>query len=68
MSILQQPTLFDIDFLAQLDCHERHAEIFSPIDFTPFLRLFDKQTCIGPPISVNYEAAIRAFITRFLKR
>jgi transposase len=66
MTIIQQPTLFDFDILTQLDVHERHAEIFSPIDFGPLLRLFQKVTDVGAPISVNYDATIRSIIARRL--
>jgi len=34
MSIIQQPTLFDIDYLEKLDIQEKYKEIFSPIDWT----------------------------------
>lgn len=67
MTIVQQPTFIDIEVLMQLDIKERHAEIFSPIDFTPVLNLFQKDKTIGAPISLNYEAAIRALISRLIE-
>ncbi|GMA08350.1 hypothetical protein GCM10025886_15010 [Tetragenococcus halophilus subsp. flandriensis] len=42
MSIIQQPTLFDIDYLEKLDIQEKYKEIFSPIDWTKVLDLFQK--------------------------
>lgn len=67
MSIIQQPTLFDLDILSQLDVTERHAEIFSLIDFLPLVQLFQKENKVGAPITLNYEAAIRALISRYLE-
>ncbi|MHC5227822.1 transposase [Enterococcus sp. LJL99] len=67
MSIIQQPTLFDIDFLAQLDCPNRYAELFSPIDFYPILTLFQKENPVGPPIEINYKACVCALVARFIE-
>lgn len=67
MFIIQQPTFIDIEILEKLDIIERHAEIFSPIDFYPVLALFQKDNRLGAPISLNYEAAVRALITRYIE-
>lgn len=67
MTIIQQPTFIDIEILMQLDVKERHAHLFSPIDFYPMLLLFQKETHVGAPITLNYEAAIRAMITRYIE-
>ncbi|MBO0475326.1 hypothetical protein IGL98_003111 [Enterococcus sp. DIV0840] len=67
MTIIQQPTFIDIEILIQLDVKERHAHIFSPIDFYPMVLLFQKETHVGAPITLNYEAAIRAMITRYIE-
>ncbi|MGM0124148.1 hypothetical protein IGI37_001522 [Enterococcus sp. AZ194] len=68
MTIIQQPTLFELDILASLDVKERHAEIFSPIDFLKLTSLFKKDTAVGTPITVNYASTIRAVLTRFLEK
>lgn len=68
MTIIQQPTLFDIDYLEQLTIQERHQEIFSPLDFSKILVLFQKEKRVGAPIKVNYEACLRAIVTRYLER
>lgn len=68
MNIIQQPSLFDIDYLASLDIKERHQEIFSPINFTKITYLFSKNKAVGAPIKVNYNAALRALITRYIER
>lgn len=57
MAIIQQPTLFDLEILEQLDIEEKYLEVFSPL-----LWLFQKEKAVGAPLSVNYEAAIRALI------
>jgi transposase len=67
MSIVQQPTLFDIDILMQLDIKERFSEIFSPIEFGRILTLFQKENSVGAPITVNYEACFRAITARYLE-
>uniref|UniRef100_UPI003DA59B85 transposase n=1 Tax=Tetragenococcus halophilus TaxID=51669 RepID=UPI003DA59B85 len=64
MSIIQQPTLFDIDYLEKLDIQEKYKEIFSPIDWTKVLDLFQKDSNIGPSITVNYEALLRSLMVR----
>lgn len=64
MSIIQQPTLFDIDYLEKLDIQEKYKEIFSPIDWTKALDLFQKDTKVGPSITVNYEAVLRSLMAR----
>lgn len=67
MSIVLQPTLFDIDYLLELDVNERYTEIFSPINFGPILRLFQKDSEVGAPITVNYEACFRAIVVRYIE-
>lgn len=67
MAIIQQPTLFDLEILEQLDIEEKYVEIFSPLDLSPLLGLFQKEKAVGAPISVNYEAAIRALIISYLE-
>lgn len=67
MAIIQQPTLFDLEILEQLDIEEKYVEIFSPVDVSPLVGLFQKETSVGAPLSVNYEAAIRALIVSFLE-
>ena len=67
MSIVLQPTLFDIDYLLELDVNERYAEIFSPINFSPIHRLFQKDSEVGAPITVNYEACFRAIVVRYIE-
>ena len=67
MAIIQQPTLFDLEILEQLDIEEKYVEIFSPLEFSPLVGLFQKETSVGAPISINYEAAIRALIISFLE-
>lgn len=67
MSIIQQPTLFDLHILEQLDIEEKYFEIFSPLDFSPLVGLFQKDSSVGAPITVNYEASIRALIISYLE-
>ncbi|MGM0110188.1 transposase [Enterococcus sp. DIV0187] len=67
MSIIQQPTLFDTYVLEQLDIEEKHQKIFSPLELLPLVQLFQKETKVGPPITVNYEAAIRALLVSYLE-
>ena len=67
MTIIQQPTFIDIEILMTLDIKERHAQIFSPIDFYPIISLFQKENQRGAPVSINYEASIRAMITRYIE-
>lgn len=67
MTIIQQPTLFDMQILEQLDIEDKYFEIFSPLDFTPLIGLFQKDKSVGAPISVNYEAAIRSLVVSFLE-
>lgn len=67
MTIIQQPTFIDLEILMQLDIKERHAEIFSLIDLDPILALFQKEKKVGAPLSLNYEAAFRSIISRFLE-
>jgi len=64
MSIIQQPTLFDIDYLEKLDIQEKYKEIFSPIDWTKVLDLFEKDSNVGPSITVNDEALLRSLMAR----
>lgn len=40
MAIIQQPTLFELEILEQLDIEEKYLEIFSPLDLSPLLWLF----------------------------
>lgn len=68
MSIIQQPTLFDIDYLEKLDIQEKYKEIFSPLDWTKVLNLFEKDSRIGPSITVNYEAVLRSLMVRIDER
>ena len=65
MSIIQQPTLFDMQILEQLDIEEKYFEIFSPLDFSPLVGLFQKEKSVGAPITINYEAALRALVVSF---
>lgn len=62
MTIIQQPTLFDIHILEKLEIEEKYQEIFSPLELSPLVALFQKETKVGPPITVNYEASIRALL------
>lgn len=64
MSIIQQPTLFDIDYLEKLEIQEKYLEIFSPLDWTKILTLFEKDSRVGPSIKVNYEAVLRSLMAR----
>ena len=68
MSIIQQPTLFDIDYLEKLDIQEKYKEIFSPLDWTNVLNLFQKETRVGPSITVNYEALLRSLMVRIMEK
>lgn len=68
MSIIQQPTLFDIDFLENLEIQEKYAQIFSPLVWDKLLALFDKETSVGPPVTVNYEAVLRSIVARFYEK
>lgn len=47
MTIIQQPTLFDMQILEQLDIEDKYFEIFSPLDFTPLIGLFQKDKSVG---------------------
>ena len=67
MAIIQQPTLFDLEILEQLDIEEKYLEIFSPLDLSPLLWLFQKEKAVGALLSVNYEAAVRALIISYLE-
>lgn len=67
MSIIQQPTLFDLEILEQLDIEQEYFELFSPLDFSPLLGFFQKEKSVGAPITVNYEAAIRALVISYLE-
>ena len=67
MAIIQQPTLFDLEILEQLDIEQKYLELFSPLDFSPLLRFFQKEKAAGAPITVNYEAAIRALVVSYLE-
>ncbi|MGG5372763.1 transposase [Enterococcus sp. AZ196] len=67
MSIIQQPTLFDLQILEQLDIKEKYLTIFSPLDLSPLVFLFQKNTLVGAPITVNYEAAVRALLVSYLE-
>lgn len=67
MSIVQQPTLFDLQILEQLDIEEKYLAIFSPLDLSSLVFLFQKDTSVGAPITVNYEAAVRALLVRYLE-
>ncbi|THB60637.1 DDE transposase, partial [Vagococcus silagei] len=40
MSIIQQPTLFDIQILQELEIEAKYQEIFSPLELTPLVALF----------------------------
>lgn len=68
MTIIQQPTLFDIDFLEQLDIQEKYAQIFSPLEWAKLLALFDKDTAVGAPVTINYEAVLRSILARFYEQ
>lgn len=68
MTIIQQPTLFDIDFLEQLDIQEKYAQIFSPLEWEELLALFDKDTAVGAPVTINYEAVLRSILARFYEQ
>ena len=68
MSIIQQPTLFDIDYLEKLDIQEKYKEIFSPLDWTNVLNLFQKETRVGPSSTVNYEALLRSLMVRIMEK
>lgn len=67
MAIIQQPTLFDLEILEQLDIEEKYLEIFSPLDLSTLVVLFQKEKAVGAPISVNYEASIRALVVSYLE-
>lgn len=67
MSIIQQPTLFDMQILEQLDIEDKYFEILSPLDFTLLVGLFQKEKSVGAPITVNYEAAIRSLVISFIE-
>ena len=68
MSIIQQPTLFDIDYLERLYIQEKYREIFSPLDWTNVLGLFQKESRVGPSITVNYEALLRSLMVRIMEK
>lgn len=68
MSIIQQPTLFDIDYLEKLDIQEKYKEIFSPLDWIKVLILFQKESRVGPSITVNYEALLRSLMVRIMEK
>jgi hypothetical protein len=64
MSIIQQPTLFDIDFLEKLDVQEKYQEILSPLEWGKVLALFEKESRVGPPVKLNYQALLRSLMVR----
>ncbi|MFR6673767.1 MAG: transposase [Enterococcus avium] len=41
--------------------------IFSPLELLPLVNLFQKETSVGPPITVNSEASIRALLVHYLE-
>lgn len=47
MSIIQQPTLFDLEILEQLDIEQEYFELFSPLDFSPLLGFFQKENLLA---------------------
>ncbi|EUJ31967.1 transposase, partial [Listeria cornellensis] len=67
MAIIHQPTLFDIEILLSLEPIERYNEIFSPLPLVKVVRLFDKATRKGRPISLNYEATFKALVIRYVE-
>lgn len=67
MSIIQQPTLFDSQILEELAIEEKYNEIFSPLELSSLVGLFQKEARVGAPITVNYEASLRALMVSFLE-
>ncbi|THB60323.1 transposase, partial [Vagococcus silagei] len=67
MSIIQQPTLFDIQILQELEIEVKYQEFFSPLELTPLIALFQKENTVGAPVTINYEAALRAVLVSFLE-
>ncbi len=68
MTIIQQPTLFDIDILETLDIQEKYQEIFSPVQMHKLVNLFSKNTTVGHPVDINYAAVIRSIMARFYEK
>lgn len=51
-----------------MDIQEKYKKIFSPLDWTIVLNLFQKETRVGPSITVNYEALLRSLIVRIMEK
>ncbi|THB60376.1 DDE transposase, partial [Vagococcus silagei] len=54
MSIIQQPTLFDIQILQELEIEVKYQEFFSPLELMPLIALFQKENTVGAPVTINY--------------
>ncbi|AQY52285.1 hypothetical protein UE46_15515 [Listeria weihenstephanensis] len=67
MAIIHQPTLFDMETLLTLEPMKRYSEIFSPLPLVKIVRLFDKPTRMGRPLSLNYEATFKALVIRYVE-
>ena len=68
MSIIRQPSLFDMHELYEMEPTHHFEAIFSTIDLNPFWNLFDKPKKVGAPRELNYGAMVYSLIARVVER
>lgn len=68
MSIIRQPSLFDMHELYELEPTHHFEAVFSTIDLNPFWNLFDKPKKVGAPRELNYGAMVYSLIARMVER
>lgn len=68
MPIIRQDNLFDMQELFEMEPTHRFNAIFSTLELSPLLRIFDKKTYRGAPRELNYGAMIYSLIARVVER
>ena len=68
MPIIRQEYLFDMQELFEMEPTHRFNAVFSTLELSPLLRVFEKKTRRGAPRELNYGAMIYSLIARVVER
>lgn len=68
MAIIRQDCLFDMQELFEMEPTHRFNSIFSTLELTPLMIIFDKKTRRGAPRELNYGAMIYSLVARVVER
>lgn len=68
ITIIRQPSLYDVQELYDIEPTQKYEEIISTINLGKVHHAVTKKSCLGSPEELNYAAMIISIVVRYVER